>query len=229
MNAACFLIEPTGRARLFLRRFRMGDDKKCPGSYGYHNARQAVGEAAQKLTAEGHIAEILPEVYADDPRWPVKCAACDYEFSVTDDDDHWQVFQDQVYRRTDTGAEGAFQDDWQKTPGAMWNAGWMHHKHPEDGKYLIVVLPDLHQWAMDGRCSNCDSPCVRCGQPYHAHGAKSACRQYSDARPHQCWIRHGVPPQLTVGKDGPTCSAGAGSIMTPNWHGFLRNGILEQC
>jgi hypothetical protein len=34
---------------------------------------------------------------------------------------------------------------------------------------------------------------------------------------------------LTVDKNGDTCAAGAGSILTPAWHGFLRNGELVAC
>jgi len=45
---------------------------------------------------------------------------------------------------------------------------------------------------------------------------------------HHCWVRHGVPPSITVDKNGPTCEAGAGSILTKNWHGFLRNGMLVE-
>lgn len=29
-----------------------------------------------------------------------------------------------------------------------------------------------------------------------------------------------------VAKNGLTCAAGAGSIATPNWHGYLRHGEL---
>jgi hypothetical protein len=43
---------------------------------------------------------------------------------------------------------------------------------------------------------------------------------------HRCWVRHGNPPMITVDKNGPTCGAGAGSILSGNWHGFLRNGEL---
>ena len=34
---------------------------------------------------------------------------------------------------------------------------------------------------------------------------------------------------LTVDNKGDTCAAGAGSSLTPAWHGFLRNGELIAC
>jgi hypothetical protein len=77
--------------------------------------------------------------------------------------------------------------------------------HGPDGKFLIAVCPGGHHWHIDGKASNCTKP--------------------SD-EVHKCWIRHGEPPNLTVDKNGDTCAAGAGSIQTPNWHGFLRNGVF---
>jgi len=61
---------------------------------------------------------------------------------------------------------------------------------------------------MDDRASNCGS---------------------RDDDEHRCWVRHGEPPDLTVDKQGLTCTAGAGSIVTDTWHGFLRGGYLVDC
>lgn len=73
-----------------------------------------------------------------------------------------------------------------------------------DGQYLVCVLPDGHHWQIDAYANNCN------------RGRDG----------HHCWVRHGEPPNLTIDTDGDTCSAGAGSILTPNWHGFLRDGKL---
>ncbi len=74
----------------------------------------------------------------------------------------------------------------------------------ETGPHLIAVCPGGQQWDIDSRASNC--------------GMK-------EDRLHRCWVRHGEPPLITVDKKGGlTCNAGAGSIKTSNWHGFLRNG-----
>lgn len=90
----------------------------------------------------------------------------------------------------------------------------------DDGNHLIVVVPckwngsdgqvydSKHFWDVDSRGSNCDM---------------------KQDRLHRCWVRHGTIPNITVDKNGVTCGAGAGSILVEGWHGFLRNGILEQC
>ena len=67
-----------------------------------------------------------------------------------------------------------------------------------------------HHWYIDYRASNCTLP---------------------NDKDHRCWVRKGtVGEKLTVGKDGKTCGAGAGSFFmdAQRWHGFLRNGVLVQ-
>ena len=138
----------------------------------------------------------------DDPKWPEKCV-CGYVFK---EDETWQLFINAMYKRQDTGELVALRE---APPGAMWYADWMpNHKGP-DGHCLVVRLPNGGDWMVDGVASNCTRP-----------GEK-----------HQCWVRSGIPPNVTAGKQGGnTCSAGAGSIgLTSNgvnYHGFLRDGIL---
>lgn len=76
-----------------------------------------------------------------------------------------------------------------------------------DGRCLVVKTPDGF-WYVDSRASNCGRP---------------------EDRVHKCWVRHGSIPDITVDKNGDTCSAGAGSIQCGSYHGFLRNGWLEEC
>lgn len=112
-----------------------------------------------------------------------------------------------VFRRVDTGEEKRLSEF---GPGAMWDAHWMHDV-PDwcgpDGKCIVVRLPDGTDWHIDGRASNCTMP--------------------KDNK-HRCWVRHGDPPNLTVDKNGVTCKAGAGSIQTKHYHGFLRDGVLTK-
>ena len=75
-----------------------------------------------------------------------------------------------------------------------------------EGKHLIAILPNGDHWDIDGRARNCTR---------------------KDDKTHRCWIRTGTPPDITVGKDGDTCQAGAGSIQSGDYHGFLRNGHFE--
>jgi hypothetical protein len=91
-------------------------------------------------------------------------------------------------------------------PGCLYWNDW----YPKDfywdnqqGPMLCAVLPNGHHWNIDSRASNCTM---------------------KHDRNHRCWCRHGEPPNITVDKKGHTCSAGAGSIAVPGYHGFLRNG-----
>lgn len=92
-------------------------------------------------------------------------------------------------------------------PGDMFwvtfSTGHCYTHDPPCERHLNVVCPDGHWWDIDGRASNCTM---------------------KDDKAHRCWVRHGEPPDITVDKNGPTCAAGAGSIKTPGYHGFLRDG-----
>lgn len=110
------------------------------------------------------------------------------------------------YRRADTGE--IFACLAAVPPGGMWDADWMHDciGPNTDGRVLVVKLPNGNDWIIDSRASNCTLP--------------------NDDN-HRWWVRHGEPPNITVDKlGGPTCAAGAGSILSGNYHGFLRNGEL---
>ena len=112
--------------------------------------------------------------------------------------------------RPDTGEEHTHKKDF--GVGAMWRATWIPRNWDwtnETEPHIYVCCPNgedgTRDWDIDSRAANCTMP----------HDKK-----------HRCWIRHGVPPNLTVDKQGLTCAAGAGSIAMPKWHGFLRNGEL---
>lgn len=121
--------------------------------------------------------------------------------------DHWTT----VYRNAETGKHSL--------PGGLpvgaivdWThqGGYRRERTGPDGRYLVCIVPASyrHFWHMDDRASNCGS---------------------RDDDEHRCWVRHGEPPDLTVDKEGLTCTAGAGSIVTDTWHGFLRGGYLVDC
>lgn len=82
---------------------------------------------------------------------------------------------------------------------------WDNHKGP----HLMAILPNGDPWCIDSRASNCTMP---------------------HDRLHRCWIRTGVPGTagFNVGKNGHTCAAGQGSILSGNYHGYLRNGEFVQ-
>lgn len=209
-----FWLEPTGEVLIGLRRYASGEGFTC--ELGYHSALNYTGRGLRDVDPEtGCDRAVAPELPHDDERWPTKCESCDYVFVELD---HWQAWQERLYRRTDTGEERTLRGGSSgrplhagevpgAEPGAMWDASWIPFRRGADDIYLMVRCPDGHDWSVDDRASNCTMP---------------------NDDVHRCWIRHGDPREchVTVDKIGITCAAGAGSIQTPNWHGFLRDGQL---
>jgi hypothetical protein len=109
-----------------------------------------------------------------------------------------------IYKNADTGEEVASD---QLPIGAMWYVqpeDQPYYPAGPDGRTLYVKTPG-GDWCVDYRASNCTMP---------------------TDNEHRCWVRHGVPPLITVDKNGHTCQAGAGSIWMGSYHGFLQNGYL---
>ncbi len=201
-----FWIEPTTTVACWLRRYRSGPcSAQGNHEYSYHNAMRRIEDAAAIIDANGYL-DVQPILPRDDPRWPPACE-CGYVF---DEGDNWQLFQDSIYRRPDTGDIFPLRE---APVGACWDAFWISRRRKKgfmigpDGRSLMVRLPGNHDWLIDGRCNNCTMP---------------------NDDEHKCWVRHGKPEDgtLHVDKNGVTCAAGGGSIDTGKWHGFLHNGFL---
>jgi hypothetical protein len=203
----CFLLDPNGRTLVSLRRYRSIKNRdECPAGNGScHNASVPIEEEQTERDKEGHIINGLkPMPPRDDPRWPKQCHYCGYAFQESDD---WQRDIDTIYRRTDTGEEMTIRE---APVGAMWYAPWLDRFHvPQDDKGNLMVKTPGGDWAIDSQSSNCTMKDDRRQEKHH------------------CWIRHGIAPNITVDKQGITCSAGAGSIQCNSYHGFLRSGYLE--
>lgn len=215
----CFLLEPVELERIHLRRFCW--DGNCPQHNGRaHRARVKIYEGPIGSVAERSIAET-------DPRWPAACS-CGYAFAAAD---QRVVDYDQLYKRGDTGQLLELHE---APDGAIHRATWLEG-NPEwcgpDGQSWICRVPSRHDWMIDSRASNCDSPCKTCGVKYSDHNKKKPCDRYVDARPHKCWVRSGIAPALSAGKGakGQSCTAGGGSILTPEYHGHLVKGELVRC
>lgn len=200
MGIKCFWLEPTDREKRYLRRY--AGNSKCSGPMGYHDAMTFLDESSEVIGDNGYWEDSgqTAKDFIGNSLWPTHCA-CGYEFQMND---QWQLFSDHIYRRADTGEEMTLRE---APEGAMWNAFWMSGHGGwtgDDGRSIICRVPKAHDWHIDGPASNCARP----------------------NEPHHCWVRHGDPPNLTVDKNGNTCAAGAGSIQTKEWHGFLRDGEL---
>lgn len=211
----CYMIEPTDQVRQALRRSSPSVwDKElkkliyagCTAHDGRdHEAAMQIEDAPVILSAEGYIQNSIQPLNKNDPRWPIHCA-CGYQFQ---EGDEWRLSAERIYRRTDTGVLITLRE---AEPGAMWYAPWIgNFFHPQlPGGPIIVKLPDGTDWQPDSMATNCTM------------------RDDFKQERHHCWVIKGEPPNLTVSKDGPTCAAGAGSIQSPHWHGFLRDGYLVE-
>jgi len=197
VTTKCFFLAPTDRYQVSLRRLLSGGASKCP--HGYCDVSVVIG--IETLETPRPSGDSLPH---DDPRWPTHCTRCGADLDAAD---FWQLNYDTLYTRSDGGPECTTHE---APPGAMWYAPWYLHENSAinrgpDGNCLVVRLPNGNDWIVDGRASNCTLP-------------------HDDV--HKCWVREGTPPNVTAGKAGHTCSAGAGSIGSGSYHGFLRNGVL---
>lgn len=142
MTWTCFLIEPTERAQESLRRYAMGD---CPVNGFYHDASVVIGEV--DFPENGFAGKGGDTHPHDDPRWPTACA-CGYVFRS---DDPWQCNRNRLYRHPDesTSTLDAL------PPGAMYDAPWFADTwHGDDGRCLVLALPDGSPWTIDGPATN---------------------------------------------------------------------------
>jgi hypothetical protein len=199
-----FWVEPTGSQLIGLRRYTSSNGEWTCAD-GWHQAMTKVSEEAADVNDEGVLHSYRGTFTDTDPRWPSTCeAGCGYEFT---DDDRRQVWQDRIYHRPDTGEQWPSRE---LPPGSMHHSPWLGRVYPNierpDDIVLQVKLPNGRDWCVDSQASNCTRPGER----------------------HACWVRTGDPRtgQVTVGKGGNTCSAGAGSIAAGDYHGFLHAGVL---
>lgn len=196
MKYKCFLLSPTDRVKVYLRRYVAYGN--CENS-SYHQAMQFI--EALSMPGENLAGDLTSMgLYdRDDPRWPEKCEHCGHLFRYSDVK---QVYARRIYVDSDGN-----EFDLENPPiGAMYYIP--HFKnYPSmcgpDGNSLTVMTPG-GPWNIDSQANNCTRP----------------------GEVHKCWCRHGTPPSVTVNKNGNTCSAGAGSIQLKDYHGFLTDGWL---
>lgn len=186
----------------------------CPNSWGngkpgYHDARIFLKDSdkLEDWDFAGKAADYQQSQFpqkCDHCAAPTPFSAGKYEWNSDGIHLDLQVLTKQLYN-TPSG---------QPEPGDLFWTTWHHTREDKclfwdncDGKHLFCVLPNGHHWDIDSRASNCTM---------------------KEDRKHRCWVRRGDPPNVDVGKGGFTCSAGAGSIAVPGYHGFLRNGVLVE-
>lgn len=208
-----FFCEATKVRRLFLRRYSVRDhgckdDGVCSSAMVPVPDLDAPFEWQEDDDRYPHM-PAAPDIARTDPRWPKTCEKCGREFP---DEAPWQVMQEELYRRVDTGEIIAHRF---LPPGALYlnevrrEFGSVFPGGGPDGLVLNAVCPGGARWCIDSRANNCTMP--------------------KDEK-HRCWVRHGDPRTgpVHVDKNGLTCKAGAGSIKTGNWHGFLDHGYFRE-
>ncbi len=187
--------------RVWFRVFCYSSDHGCKNGYGCE-AKIFLSDFLHEDKPEEHGIQRggNTEDYPEE-RWPRVCEHCNEKFEGKKF--HRQVFNKRLYNTASGSPE----------PGDLYWINW----YPEtmywdnhSGPMLCAVLPNGREWIIDSRASNCDKP---------------------DDRAHRCWVRHGDPETglVNVDKNGHTCSAGAGSIIVGDYHGFLRYGNFEAC
>ncbi len=209
MSISCFMMNPSKVVYRYLRRYSAGDER-CSEKASYHNATKLIEileipEPAGIFEQDERMSsgDLHPH---NDVRFPTKCDNCDYIFIP---EDYFQVSTERMWQRENT--HGLYRISEFPT-GAMYYADWMliensNFYRGDDNHCLVVITPDGFPWFIDGAANNCTRPTEN----------------------HKCWCRKGIPPNITVSKQGcETCAAGAGSIQTSKWHGFLRNGELTE-
>lgn len=196
----CVFLTLSGKLQPSLRVYFTGGGE-CPEikNYGYH---QACLFLPLIEGTDSIVSSCQRDALEYKDKWPTTCK-CEYLF---DEEAERQYRAETLYFING----GPVLTTLHRAPvGAMWYSPWLEHEAHEcgpDGKALVVKTPG-GDWHIDGVCSNCTKP---------------------NNKEHRCWVRHGVPPNITVDKNGNTCSAGAGSISIGKYHGFLRNGFLTE-
>jgi hypothetical protein len=213
MGVAVRVLTPV--ASVLVLRTYWGND--CPRSFGgdsvgCHNAHSPP-VARVEVPFDYDLAERHPKA-ADwpDHQFPTHCDDCGAPVPWILKLHERQVFRLNVYRAPD-GTEILGES---RTPGDMWPAPCWREKHGISccwdnctGTHWVVRCPGGMQWDTDSRASNCTR---------------------KDDRTHRCWVLQRNPDGSphTSSKGGDTCGAGAGSIQTHNWHGWLRAGQLVE-
>lgn len=207
MSVKCFFIEPSETVIRYYRRYESGNCQN-KGEFDYHNSkilRDEIKVPVSKGKSETDprmVHELVDE--CDISLFPTHCDKCGFQFT---ENSKFQLTSDRLYYSKEKNDYFSLSN---LPPGAMYYADWMLHENSNlfrgpDGHSLIVILPNGNPWTIDGPANNCTEP-----------------KDYD----HRCWVRHGEVPNITVDKNGNTCAAGAGSIQSGDYHGFLRNGEL---
>lgn len=212
MAVQCYMLDRLNYVVPKLNTYTWTSEARCPNQ---ENAGHWASVSLDRLYDEvkyGYSITRDDSELLHDPqtRWPVICEYCNAPIDPLFA--HHQVHHERIWVRRDTQEEIFLHD---APAGAMWFAPWFDDTwKPQLDHVLCVRTPGRQaEWIVDSQASNCTLPDDKHMEQHH------------------CWVISGTTadlPNITVGKGGPTCSAGAGSVQTHSWHGFLRDGWLVE-
>ena len=167
----------------------------CPGR-GCHNAMRHLFDTNEMLNGVDAEGNMTYNRYGGEHESYTEWPEkCNDCGAICPEDANKQVFNKRLYDTPSGDIE----------PGCLYYAPWYDDVYwvNQETPTLCAMLPNGNIWVIDSRASNCTMP---------------------DDKTHRCWVRHGEPPNIHVDKNGYTCAAGGGSILSGNYHGFLHNG-----
>lgn len=205
-NIKCLFFNPTTQVKRYFRRYEEGS---CPGKYGYHNAHKFRDEIEVPVSSDGM--EDHPDMLNDLPEskfkkfFPFKCDYCEFLFTAQGS---FQFRTERQYRNEETGQSVSLHE---LPVGGMYFAPWYDDWVKPQLEHVLIVRTPGGLWTVDSQSRNCTM------------------KEDVGQKDHHCWIIEGTLPNISVTKNGRSCQAGGGSIQCGNYHGFLRNGYLEEC
>lgn len=200
MKIRCFLLEPTASVRVSLRRFTFVGDKRCRLSpVGGH-------ETGLFVTVPVAPAADWPGASGDPFAIGAPIAKddprwpeeCSYCREPFQVDDPYQVHVEGLWAGSPNGELVTLRN---APAGALWNAEWFPERGP-DGRSLCLQLPGGSAWHIDG--------------PSARQLADVTAPRFAPGRP-AAWQRWGAVPKITV----------TPSVLTPGFHGVVKDGYLE--
>jgi len=206
----CFLVEPTGEGYESSIVIEAGG---CIGGFEYHRSER-IQRRFQLLENGEYPQDWVKTSERTSTPYCTRCGEHDFSPEALKS---VSGSKGRVWQRVDTGERCDNLNDF--GPGAMWYSTWyidektghfhLGHKGGWSVEPPLSVRTPGGDWLIDGRASNCTMP---------------------EDNEHRCWPRQGTAPRITVSKSfGNTCSAGGGSIISGDYHGFLRDGYLVKC
>lgn len=132
MIKRCFLLQPTNKARCWLKRY---NTYKCKFNK-FHEAKTQIEDSLCNIGMNGYI-YITLQYNENDQRWPTECA-CGYKFANNDNKQLWysQIF---THKNKEYTLEEA-------PVGAMWYSNCIFKGH--DNKNLTIQTPN-GPWHID--------------------------------------------------------------------------------